>query len=121
MVAATARLYAPLIVLFALSLLAGFPSSTGIGFVAGLVVALALTLHGLVFGAGAAQRAFPPWACRVFVALGLVAACAGAGLPGLSFAGRLVEAGVFTLTVGGLALMIAVLFGRVPSLRDGEW
>ncbi len=121
MIAATARLYAPLIVLFALSLLAGWPAGSGVGFFAGLVFGLALALHALVFGAGAAQRAFPPWSCRVFMTFGLIAACAGAGLPGLGFASRLVEAGLFTLTIGGLALMIVALFGRAPTLRDGEW
>lgn len=121
MVAATARLYGPLIVLFALSLLAGSPSGTGVGFVAGLVFALALTLHALVFGAAAARRAFPPWLCRVLMTLGLATACAGVGLPGLVVAPRLVEAGLFAITVGGLTLMIVSLFGRAPTLREGGW
>jgi multisubunit Na+/H+ antiporter MnhB subunit len=121
LISATARLYAPLIVLFALSLLAGWPSESGVGFFAGLAVGLALMLHALVFGAIASARAFPPWLSRVFLALGLVIASGGAGLPGLVFAPRLIEAGAFLATFGGCALVITALFGRAPTLREGEW
>lgn len=121
MISATARLYAPLIVLFALSLLAVAPSGSGIGFVAGLAAGLALMLHALVFGAAASARAFPPWLSRVFVALGLATASVSVGVPGLAFAPRIVEAGAFLLTQGACALVIVALFGRAPTLRDGEW
>lgn len=121
MISATARLYAPLIVLFALSLLAVAPSGSGIGFVAGLAASLALMLHALVFGAAASARAFPPWLSRVFVALGLATASVSVGVPGLAFAPRIVEVGAFLLTQGACALVIVALFGRAPTLRDGEW
>lgn len=120
-IAAAARTYGPLISLFALSLLALWPAPSGVGFVAGLMFALGLSLHALVFGAAAAQRAFPALVWRALVALGLIAACVGAGVPGWTFAARLVEGGLFVLTAGASALLINVLFGRAPTLRDGEW
>jgi len=121
MVASASRLYAPLMALFALSLLAGWPASSGVGFAAGLVFALALALHGLVFGAMAARRAFPPWVCRIVAAIGFVAACVSAGVPEMAFAPRIVEAGLFMVTTAGASLVVVVLFGRVPTLRDAEW
>lgn len=120
-IGAASRLYAPLMALFALSLLAGWPAGSGVGFVAGLVFALALVLHGLVFGAAAARRAFPPVLCRLVAALGLIAASVGAGVPGLALAPRIVEAGLFAVTLAGASMILSVLFGRAPTLRDAEW
>lgn len=116
-----ARLYAPVMALFALTLLAGYAPGAGIGLIAGLAFALAFALHALVFGAQASRTAFPPAAARIVLALGLVAAAAGAGVPGWTFAPRLVEAGVFAVTAAAAALIIQVLFGRAPMLRDAEW
>ena len=48
------------------------------------------------------------------------ASLAGAGLPGLLYAAQVTEAGLFLTTFGGAALVIAVLFGRAPTLRDEE-
>lgn len=118
---AAARFYTPLIALFALSLLATRAPGAGVGFVAGLTTALALVVHVLVFGAGAARRAFPPTLARVVLVLGLVAAAIGAGLPGLRFAPQALEAGLFATTIAAAALVLAVLVGRVPALRDEEY
>ncbi len=117
---AAARLYVPLIALFALALLADRPAGGGIGFVAGLAFGLVLVLHALVFGAAAAQQAFPPVLARLFLALGVIGAVAGAGLPGLAYAPQLVEAGAFMATVSAAALLVQVTFGRAPTLRDAE-
>lgn len=118
---AAARFYAPLIALFALSLLATRAPGAGVGFVAGLVLVLALVVHVLVFGAAASRRAFPPTLARVVLVLGLVASAAAAGLPGLAFAPQVLEAGLFAVTVAGASLALGVLAGRVPALRDEDY
>jgi multisubunit Na+/H+ antiporter MnhB subunit len=116
--AAAARFYTPLIVLFALLLLAMRPAGAGVGFLAGLAFLLALTTHALVFGADASRAAAPPFLMRVLAAIGLAAAAIGATAPGLMFAREIVEAGLFVLTGAGGALIIAALFGRAPTMRD---
>lgn len=120
-IASAARAYGPIIALVALSLLALWPASSGVGFVAGLMFALSLALHALVFGAEASRRAFPMVAWRLLAAGGLILACVGVGAPRLAVAPMLIEGGLFALTAAMGALTIAVLFGRAPTLRDGEW
>jgi multisubunit Na+/H+ antiporter MnhB subunit len=115
--AAAARFYTPLIVLFALTLLIVRPPGAGVGLLAGMVFMLALIAHALVFGAEAARAASPPLLTRLVVAIGLVTSVAGATMQVL-FARELVEAGLFVLTAGGGALIITVLFGRAPTMRD---
>jgi multicomponent Na+:H+ antiporter subunit B len=116
--AAAARFYTPLIVLFALTLLAVRPAGAGVGLLAGFAFVLALIVHALVFGAGAARTAAPAFLMRVLVALGLAAATFGATIPRALFARELIEAGLFLVTAAGGALVIAVLFGRAPTMRD---
>jgi multisubunit Na+/H+ antiporter MnhB subunit len=120
-IASAARAYGPLIALVALSLLATWPAASGVGFVAGLLFALALALHALVFGAAASSRAFPAFVWRGLAAGGLIAACVGVGAPTFVFAPALIEGGLFAVTAAMGALVISVLFGRAPTLRDGEW
>jgi hypothetical protein len=115
--AAAARFYTPLMALFALALLALRPAGGGVGFVAGLAFVLVLLTHVLVFGAVAARAAAPPIATRLLMALGLAALVAGATLPVL-FAPQLVEGGLFVVMAAGGALMIAVIVGRAPTMRD---
>jgi hypothetical protein len=116
--AAAARFYTPLIALFALTLLAARPAGGGVGFVAGLAFLLALIVHALVFGAGAARAAAPPLLMRGIVALGFLATTFGSAASHAPFARELVEAGLFGLTAAGGALVIAVVFGRAPTMRD---
>jgi hypothetical protein len=115
--AAAARFYTPLIVLFALVLLITRPAGAGVGFIAGGAFVLAIIVHALVFGAGAARAAAPPWLMRALAASGLVAAVVGASGPVL-FAPELIEGGLFVVTAAGGALVIAALFGRAPTMRD---
>jgi multisubunit Na+/H+ antiporter MnhB subunit len=119
--AAAARLHAPLILMFALSLFVTRAPGGGVGLLAGLAFALAFVLHALVFGAAASRGAFPPTLARLILAAGVGAALAGAGAPGLDYAPRLVEGGLFAATASGAALIVSVLFGRIPTLRDAEW
>ena len=116
--AAAARFYTPLIVLFALTLLLVRVPGQGVGFIAGLVFLMAFVAHALVFGAGAARAATPPPLVRALTAMGLAVAIAPALLPRMQFARELSEAGLFVLTAAGGALVIAVLFGRASTMRD---
>ena len=116
-----ARYYAPLIALFALALMALYAPGSGIGLLAGLAFALALALHGIVFGADAARAAFPPLVARILLSLGVIDAIAAAGAPGLLYGAYLMEAGLFTATAAAGALILAALMGRAASLRDEEW
>lgn len=113
-----ARFYTPLIVLFAFSLLAAQAPGEGVGFSAGMAGALALLTHVLVFGAGAARRAFPPALARLVLSLGLIAVSAGVGAPRFLYAPQLLEGGLFAVTIAAAFLIIAVIVGRVPTLRD---
>jgi hypothetical protein len=119
--AAAARFYAPLIALFALTLLIDSDAGGGVGLVAGFAFVLALLAHVLVFGAAAARAAAPPFVARSMLALGLATAVAGGGLPRLAFAPQLLEGGLFLVTAAGGALILAVLVGRAPTMRDEEW
>jgi hypothetical protein len=119
--ASALRFYAPLFVLFGFSLLAAWPVDSGVGLVAGLALALLLALHALVFGAEALRIAFPPFIARATVSVGVLTALLGAALPGWSAGGGCVEAGLFLVTVGASALVLIVLAGRAPTLRDEDW
>jgi hypothetical protein len=118
--AAAARFYTPLIVLFALTLLVMRPAGGGVGLIAGLAFVLAWIAHALVFGAGAARAATPPWLMRALAALGLIAAALGATEPRVMFARELVEGGLFAVTAAGGALIVTALFGRAPTMREQE-
>ncbi len=117
-VAAAARFFTPLMALFAAALLVGGVAGEGIGFVAGLAFTLVLLLHALTFGVSASRAAMPTAFARLMLALGLIAVCAGAGFSRLAMAPQLIEAGAFAATVASAALVIQVLFGRAPTLRD---
>lgn len=119
-VAAAARFYTPVIVLFAALVLFGAAPGAGVGFVAGLVFGLALILHALVFGASAARAALPAAAARFMLALGAVTAISSAGLPGFVYAQSFGEAGLFVATVAASAMVTQVVFGRAPTLRDED-
>jgi hypothetical protein len=116
-----ARTYTPLIAMFALALTAMYPPGGGIGLLAGLAISLLLALHMLVYGAAAARAALPPALARGGLALGLTLALAGTSAPRLLFAQQIAEAGLFLTLVGGTALVLAVLVGRAPTLRDEDW
>lgn len=118
---AAVRLFAPPIVLLAASLFVWRVAGDGVGVLAGITLALLLVLHALVFGAEAARSAFPPLAARLALFFGVVAALAGAGLPGWRYAPQTIEAGLFLCTIGAAALAVAAIFGRAPTLRDADW
>lgn len=120
-VAGAIKLHAPLILLFAATLLSARAPGTGVGLLAGLGCALALTLYGLVLGASAFRVAFPGAAMRVLLGIGLALSLFRAGAPRALFAAQSGEAGLALCVAAASALIIAVLFGRAPTMRDGEW
>lgn len=113
-----ARLYAPLALVFALSILGVRAPGDGVGILAGMAFSLAIVVHALVFGADASRRALPPALVLTLLGLGLIAVCVSAGLPGVAMAPQLAEAGAFLTTAAALALVFAVFFGRVQALKD---
>jgi multisubunit Na+/H+ antiporter MnhB subunit len=115
------RFYAPLFVLFGFSLLSSWSVNSGVGFVAGLVLALLLALHVLVFGAEALRTAFPPFLARATVSGGALLAVLGTALPGWAGSSKGIEGGLFLVTVGASALVLIALAGRAPTLRDEDW
>lgn len=120
-VRAAAQLYAPLIALFSLSLFVVRAPGSGIGFIAGLGFGLVFVLHALVFGAAASKRALPPLVSKLLLVAGVGGAFAGAALTHWRLAPVLVEAGLFAATAAASSLIVIVVFGRAPTLRDADW
>lgn len=115
------RFYAPLLVLFAFSLLAAWPVNSGVGFVAGLAFALLLSLNVLVFGAEAIRATFSPPMARAAISAGVTVAVLATALPGWRDSGKAIEGGLFLATAGAMALILIVLAGRAATLRDEDW
>lgn len=120
-IAVAARWLTPLGALFALMLLADWPAGAGVGFVAGLAMALPVVLNALIFGVGAVLRAVPAFVLRALLALALVLAFAGAGLPNFAWSAQLVELGAFVATVSAVTLASLAIMGRAGALRDAAW
>lgn len=118
---ASAKLFTPVMALFALSLLAMRAPGAGIGLLAGLALSMAPVLHTIVFGAAATRAAIPALFLRAGLALGLAASTAAAGLPGWTFAAQAGEAGLFLVTASAIGLALGALAGRAPTLRDEDW
>lgn len=119
--AAIARFYLPIIMLFAASLLAARAPGEGISFVAGLILGLSLALHALVFGAAISRVALPPWLLLALLGGGLLASIA----PGVWVHSRwmvqLGEAGLMVSTAAGSALVFMALIGRAPTITSEQW
>lgn len=129
------------IMLFALYVQFHGDYSPGGGFQAGVIMAVAFILYGIVFSVADVQRVFPPWLVHKLVAAGVLV-YAGTGIFSL-FMGYnfldysalsphhpehgqhwgilLVELGVgITVT----AVMVAIYYafvGRTPLISDEEW
>ena len=66
------KLLIPYILLFALYVQFHGDFGPGGGFQAGVILASALILYGLVFGVPAAQKVAPPWLVEKLIALGVL-------------------------------------------------
>ena len=129
------------IMLFALYVQFHGDYSPGGGFQAGVIMAVAFILYGIVFGLEPVQKVLPPWFVHKLLALGVLL-YAGTGIYSL-FTGfafldygalsphhpehgqhwgiLLVEVGV-GITVTGVMVAIYYAFSsRTPSISDEEW
>ena len=129
------------IILFALYVQFHGDYSPGGGFQAGVIMAVAFIIYGVVFSLREVQKVFPPWLVHKLVALGLlIYACTGIvgivmGYPYLDYDALsphhpehgqhygilIVELGV-GITVTGVMVAIYYAFaGRTPRISDEEW
>ena len=119
--AVASRWVTPLAALFALMQLAAWPAGAGVGFVAGLAMALPIALNALLFGVQPTLAALPATTMRALLALGVIAGFAGVGLANASWSAQLIEAGAFGATASGASLVLLALMGRAGALRDAAW
>jgi len=115
--------------------------SPGGGFQAGVIMAVAFILYGLVFGVDQVQRVFPPWLVHKLLALGVLI-YAGTGVWNMLLGYEFLHYGSFDphhmshgqhsgilyvelgvgITVTGVMVAIYYAFsGRRPQLGDDDW
>lgn len=115
--------------------------SPGGGFQAGVIMAVAFVLYGVVFGLRKVQKVFPAWVVHKLVALGVII-YAGTGVASLFLGYNFLDYGAFNpehpshgqhwgilvvelgvgVTVTGVMVAVYYAFaGRPPRLSDEEW
>jgi len=137
-----AKLLIPLIFIFGFYVHFHAKYAPGGAFQAGVILAAAVIVYGLIYGMDAARKAVPPWAARVGMALGAFI-FAAVGFVSLIFGENyldydvlhpdvekargqylgiiLVEIGVL-LTVTTVIIAIFYAFaGRSPEITEEEW
>jgi hypothetical protein len=82
---------------------------------------MGIVLNALIFGVGSVLAVVPPALQRAILAIGLVMALAGAGLPNFAWSGQLREAGAFATTASAMALISLAFMGRAGALREAQW
>lgn len=115
--------------------------SPGGGFQAGVIMAVAFIIYGIVFGLEKVQQVFPPWIVHKLLALGVLI-YAGTGI--ISFFGGYayldysvltpdhpehgqhwgilaVEFGVGVTVTGVMVAVYYAFAGRPPRMSDEEW
>ena len=115
------RWMTPLAALFAFMQLASWPAGVGVGFIAGLAMVMPIAFNALLFGVPSILAAIPAAIMRAALALGLIAAFVGAGLPRASWNAQLIEAGAFAATASASTLILLALMGRAGALREATW
>lgn len=129
------------IILFALYVQFHGDFSPGGGFQAGVIMAVAFILYGIVFGLEAAQHVFPLWLVHKLMALGVLI-FAGTGVVSLFLGYDFLDYGAFAphhpshgqhwgilavefgvlVTVTGVMVAIYYAFAmRRPAISDEEW
>ncbi|PIB25990.1 cation:proton antiporter [Amylibacter kogurei] len=135
------KLLAGTIILYALYVQFHGDFSPGGGFQAGVIMAVAFILYGIVFGLVAVQRVFPPWLVHKIVALGVLI-YAGTGIYAMMLGYEFLDYGAFDpghpshgqhngilavelgvgVTVTGVMVAIYYAFaGRAPRISDEDW
>ncbi len=115
--------------------------SPGGGFQAGVIMAVAFILYGLVFGLNHVQRVLPPWVVHKMLALGVLI-YAGTGVWNMMLGGEFLNYNIFSplhpshgqhsgilyvelgvgITVTGVMVAIYYAFaGRRPFIGDDDW
>jgi multicomponent Na+:H+ antiporter subunit B len=115
--------------------------SPGGGFQAGVIMAVAFIIYGVVFGLDKVQQVFPSWLVHKLLALGVLI-YAGTGIVSLFLGYSFLDYGAFTpehpehgqhygilavelgvgVTVTGVMVAVYYAFaGRPPQLSDEEW
>ena len=115
--------------------------SPGGGFQAGVIMAVAFIIYGVVFSLDRAQAVFPPWLVHKLLALGVLI-YAGTGLASLFLGYEYLDYGAFAphhpshgqhwgilivelgvgITVTGVMVAIYYAFAaRPPTISDEEW
>jgi multicomponent Na+:H+ antiporter subunit B len=129
------------IILFALYVQFHGDYSPGGGFQAGVIMAVAFVLYGVVFGLRAVQAVFPVWVVHKLVALGVLV-YAGTGVLSMFLGYNYLDYGAFSplhpshgqhwgilavelgvgITVTGVMVSVYYAFaGRPPRISDEEW
>ncbi len=129
------------IILFALYVQFHGDFSPGGGFQAGVIMAVAFILYGIVFGLEKVQAVFPAWLVHKLMALGVLI-YAGTGVLSLFLGYDFLDYGAFTpdhpshgqhwgifavefgvgVTVTGVMVAIYYAFAmRRPAISDEEW
>ncbi|MGO4916919.1 Na(+)/H(+) antiporter subunit B [Pseudogemmobacter sp. W21_MBD1_M6] len=136
----TTKLLVGTIILFAFYVQFHGDYSPGGGFQAGVIMAVAFIIYGIVFSLAKVQQVFPPWLVHKLLALGVLI-YAGTGIVSL-FTGYhfldysalsplhpvhgqhygilLVEAGV-GITVTGVMVAIYYAFAARAPIKDEDW
>lgn len=129
------------IILFALYVQFHGDFSPGGGFQAGVIMAVAFILYGVVFSLDHVQRVFPPWLVHKLLALGVLI-YAGTGLysfargfryldyasfdpahpsHGQHYGILLVEFGVGVTVTGVMVAIYYAFASRTPVISDEDW
>lgn len=129
------------IMLFALYVQFHGDYSPGGGFQAGVIMAVAFIIYGVVFGLATVQQVFPPWLVHKLMALGVMI-YAGTGIASLFLGYSYLDYGAFTpghpehgqhwgilavelgvgVTVTGVMVAIYYAFAaRTPLISDEDW
>ncbi|MFK5997168.1 MAG: Na(+)/H(+) antiporter subunit B [Rhodobacterales bacterium] len=135
------KMLAGAIILFAFYVQFHGDFSPGGGFQAGVIMAVAFVLYGLVFGVSKVQQVFPPWLVHKMVALGVLI-YAGTGYVSLFLGYNFLDYtafsphspihgqhwGIMAVELGvGItvtAVMVAIFYAfasRPPPMKDEDW
>lgn len=135
------KLLVGLIILFGLYVQFHGDFSPGGGFQAGVIIAVAFIIYGIVFGLSKAHQVFPPWLVHKLLALGVLV-YAGTGILSMMLGYEFLDYGAFSpghpshgqhwgilaveagvgITVTGVMVAIYYAFaGRPPRISDEDW
>ena len=137
----TTKLLLPAILLFALYVQFHGDFGPGGGFQAGVIIAVAFIIYGIVFGLKEVQAVLPAWIAHRLMPLGVII-YAGTGIVSMLLGYTFLDYGAFEpghpshgqhwgilavevgvgVTVTGVMISVYYAFaGRAPQISDEEW